>query len=78
MNPAALAYVSRGKLRLASDRLMLTRLALALMWLLRLLPLPLLAAIGDGFGTLLYALGRERRRICLVNLARCLPELSAG
>ena len=59
-------------------RLMLTRIALALMWLLRLLPLRLLAAIGAGFGTLLYAFGRERRRICLINLARCLPELSAG
>jgi len=57
---------------------MLTRLALALMWLLRLLPLRLLAAIGKGFGTLLYALGRERRRVCLINLARCLPELSAA
>jgi len=57
---------------------MLTRVALALMWLLGLLPLALLAAIGNGFGTLLYALGRERRRVCLINLARCLPELSAG
>ncbi len=57
---------------------MLTRLALALIWLLRLLPLRLLAAIGKGFGTLLYALGRERRRICLINLTRCLPELSVG
>jgi len=57
---------------------MLTRAALALMWLLQLLPLPLLAAIGRGFGTLLYALGRERRRVCQINLARCLPELSAA
>ena len=57
---------------------MLTRVVLALMWLLRLLPLPLLAAIGNGFGTLLYALGRERRRVCLINLERCLPELAAG
>ena len=46
------------------------------MWLLQLLPLRLLAAIGDGFGMLLYALGRERRRVCLINLAHCLPELS--
>src|SRR5471030_2128400 len=54
---------------------MLTRSALALLWLLRLLPLPVLAAIGNGFGTLLYAFGRERRRVCLINLARCLPQL---
>jgi len=57
---------------------MLTRLALGLMWLLRLLPLALLAAIGNGFGTLLYAFGRARRRVCLINLERCMPELSAG
>jgi Kdo2-lipid IVA lauroyltransferase/acyltransferase len=56
---------------------MLTRIALGIMWLLRLLPLSLLAAIGNGLGRLLYALGRERRRICLINLAHCMPELSA-
>src|ERR1017187_8198912 len=55
---------------------MMTRIALALLWLLRLLPLSALAAIGNGFGTLLYMFGRERRRVCLINLARCLPELS--
>ena len=54
---------------------MLTRAALAVLWLLRLLPLSALAAIGNAFGTLLYALGRERRRVCLINLARCLPQL---
>jgi Kdo2-lipid IVA lauroyltransferase/acyltransferase len=54
---------------------MLTRAALALMWLLRLLPLSALATIGNGFGTLLYAFGRARRRVCLINLARCLPQL---
>jgi len=57
---------------------MLTRAALALMWLLRLLPLPALAAIGNGLGSLLYAFGRARRRVCLINLAHCMPELAAA
>ena len=57
---------------------MLTRVALALVWLLRLLPLPLLAAIGSGLGALLYALGSERRRVCLINLAHCMPQLAPG
>jgi len=57
---------------------MLTRLGLVLLWLLRLLPLALLAAIGNGLGVLLYALGRERRRVCLINLERCMPDLSAA
>jgi KDO2-lipid IV(A) lauroyltransferase len=57
---------------------MLSRVALALMWLLSLLPLPLLAALGNGFGMLLYAFGLERRRVCLINLERCMPELAAA
>jgi KDO2-lipid IV(A) lauroyltransferase len=57
---------------------MLTRAGLALLWLLQLLPLAALAAIGNGFGLLLYAFGRERRRVCLINLERCLPQLGPG
>ncbi len=56
---------------------MLTRIALVALWLLRLLPLSLLAAIGNGFGLLLYSVSRERRRVCEANLERCLPQLAA-
>ena len=56
---------------------MLTRVALAVVWLLSLLPLPALAAIGRGFGSLLYVFGRARRRVCLINLERCMPQLTA-
>ena len=55
---------------------MLTRAGLLVLWLLRLLPLPALAAVGNGFGTLLYAMGRERRHVCQTNLARCMPGLT--
>jgi Kdo2-lipid IVA lauroyltransferase/acyltransferase len=54
----------------------MTRIALALVWLLHWLPLPLLAAVGRGFGRLLYALGRERRRVTLTNLRLCFPQLT--
>ena len=54
---------------------MLARLALAAMWLLRLLPLPVLAPLGSAFGMLLHALARERRTVCRINLARCFPQL---
>jgi len=47
------------------------------MWLLHFLPLPLLARVGESLGMLFYALGRERRRVCLLNLERCFPDLSA-
>ena len=57
---------------------MLVRLGLAAMWLLHFLPLALLARAGESLGMLFYALGRERRRVCLLNLERCFPGLSAN
>jgi KDO2-lipid IV(A) lauroyltransferase len=53
---------------------MLTRAALALVWLLRLLPLLLLAPIGRGLGSLFYLVGRERREVVLTNLRLCFPQ----
>ena len=57
---------------------MLTRLALALVWLLRLLPLALLAPIGRAVGLLVYVLVRERRHVTLTNLGLCFPQWSAA
>jgi KDO2-lipid IV(A) lauroyltransferase len=54
---------------------MLSRLAVALLWLLHVLPLPVLAAVGRGVGALLFRLARRRRRIVEINLALCFPEL---
>ena len=51
------------------------RLLLGLMWLLHWLPLPVLGRIGAGVGKLLFVVMRSRRRITLINLALCLPEL---
>ena len=50
---------------------------LATVWLLHFLPLALQAAIGRGFGRLLYWGGRSRRRVALRNVELCLPELDA-
>ena len=55
---------------------MLTRLALALVWLLRFLPLSLLATLGRAAGLLGYALVAERRRVTLTNLGLCFPDWS--
>ena len=51
------------------------RIAVALAWVLHFLPLSLLAPVGEALGTILYFLGRERRKVCLTNLERCLPDL---
>ncbi len=57
---------------------MLTRLALALMWLLHFLPLSWLSPLGRAFGRLLFALAGERRRVTLINLGLCFPEMPEG
>lgn len=54
----------------------MTRIALAMMWLLHWLPLPLLAALGRGLGLALYLLVGERRHVTLTNLGLCFPQLS--
>ena len=57
---------------------MFSRLLLGLLWLLHLLPLPALRALGALIGRLLYAFGRARRHVALTNLRLCFPELSEG
>jgi KDO2-lipid IV(A) lauroyltransferase len=57
---------------------MLSRLAVVLLWLLHLLPLPALAPLGRGLGLLFYRLAKKRRHIVQVNLALCFPELSGA
>ncbi|MCU1376807.1 MAG: lipid biosynthesis acyltransferase [Actinomycetia bacterium] len=50
------------------------RVALAIIWLLHFLPLSVLALIGRGFGLLVYAVARDRRRVARINLRLCFPE----
>ncbi len=56
----------------------MTRLGLALVWLLHFLPLRLLAPLGRAVGMLLYVAAAERRRVTLINLGLCFPERSAA
>ena len=53
----------------------MTRLLIALMWLLHWLPLPALATLGRWLGLALYLLVGERRRVTLINLGLCFPHL---
>jgi KDO2-lipid IV(A) lauroyltransferase len=55
---------------------MLTRLGLGIIWLLRLLPLGILAGCGRGLGLVLYGLARSRRHVVLTNLRLCFPASS--
>lgn len=56
---------------------MLSRAAVALLWLLHFLPLALLAPLGRGLGALLFRFAKKRRHIVRINLALCFPELDA-
>ena len=48
------------------------RIALFVLWVMRWLPQSWVANIGHGLGNLLFHWGR--RRVTLINLARCFPE----
>lgn len=56
----------------------MTRIAIALLWLLHWLPMSAQAPLGRAFGRLLYRLGRERRHVTLTNLRLCFPQLGEG
>jgi len=52
-----------------------SRIVVALIWLLHWLPLSLLAPIGSGFGRLLYWVIVPRRKVVLINLRLCFPDM---
>ena len=54
----------------------MTRIALALLWLIHFLPRRIIASLGERLGLLMYYFGRGR--ITKINLALCFPERSAA
>lgn len=52
------------------------RALLFFLWLAHFLPLPILGRIGDAIGSLMYYAIPKRRKIALINLRLCMPELS--
>ena len=54
----------------------MSRLLVALLWLIHWLPLSVQAPIGRGIGLLLYWVIAPRRRVVHTNLRLCFPELS--
>ncbi len=56
----------------------MARLLLAFIWLLHWLPLPVMAALGNGVGRLLYTLAGSRRKVALRNLELCFPDKPAA
>lgn len=56
----------------------MSRIVVALMWLVHFLPLAAQAAIGNALGSALFWLIPERRRVTRINLAKCFPEMPAA
>jgi KDO2-lipid IV(A) lauroyltransferase len=54
----------------------MSRVPIALPWLMHGLPAPLLAALGNALGALFYRLIAERRRVTTVNLTKCFPQIA--
>jgi KDO2-lipid IV(A) lauroyltransferase len=55
---------------------MIARLGVFVFWQIQLLPFRLIVTIGNGLGMLLYPLANERRKVGLINLKLCFPQLS--
>src|SRR5262249_38540483 len=54
----------------------LSRIALALLWLMHWLPLRVIDAIGRGLGSAVFWLIPERRRVTRINLGRCFLQMT--
>jgi len=52
------------------------KVAFALLWLIRLLPMALIGALAWLLGSIAYLLAGDRRRVGMINLRAAMPELS--
>jgi KDO2-lipid IV(A) lauroyltransferase len=52
------------------------KVAFALLWLIRLLPMALIGALAWALGSVAYLLAGERRHVGLINLGLCFPEMT--
>lgn len=55
---------------------MLARLGVFIFWLIHFLPFRAIVAIGNGLGMLAYPLAKSRRRVGMINLRLCFPQMS--
>ena len=54
---------------------MLTRVSVFILWLVHFLPFPVIVALGNSLGWLLYYVASARRRIGETNLRLCFPAM---
>lgn len=54
------------------------KFAFLLLWLIRLLPMSMIGGLARALGYIAYAVAKERRRVGLINLQLCFPELPSA
>ncbi|HJV06891.1 MAG TPA: lipid A biosynthesis lauroyl acyltransferase [Chromobacteriaceae bacterium] len=54
------------------------KFAFLLLWLIRLLPMSIIGGLARALGYIAYAVAKERRRVGLINLQLCFPELPSA
>lgn len=65
----------KGALQFIHPRYWLLWLGFFIVWLISMLPYPLLALLGRGLGSLLYLIAGRRAHIVDTNLRLCFPDL---
>ncbi len=55
---------------------MLARLGVFILWLIHFLPFRVIVVLGNGLGMLAYPFAGERRKVGMINLRLCFPEMS--
>ncbi len=55
---------------------MMTRISVFIFWLLHFLPFPVLVALGNSLGGVLYRIAHERRKVATINLQLCFPDMN--
>lgn len=54
---------------------MMVRLGVFILWLVHFLPFRVIVSLGNGLGSVLYAVGKERRIVAMTNLRLCFPDM---
>ena len=54
---------------------MMVRLGVFILWLVHFLPFRVIVSLGNALGSVLYAVGKERRIVAMTNLRLCFPDM---
>ncbi len=56
---------------------MMVRLGVFVLWLIHFLPFRVIVSLGNGLGSLLHVVAKERRMVATTNLRLCFPDMTS-